>query len=764
MKTFHFELLLGFFLTIKKKGSGNFLSFGIISLGLFTSLPYSVFSQPTVNFSYSYINVTRNNGGGTLETGDIIEIHALVNLPSGNSISNVYFIAPITAGTQYVSGSLKLITNEGVILQTFSDVSGSDAGVYDNSVPGVRINIGTSTLGGTAYSGVNFYTTTGGGSIIGGDVPKGGGGTMGIIAYRVLITGSFGDVINPTGTFYYSYAGGSKHNPTTINTSHNFNYSGIKIVQNQSLCANFSSASFTAESSFGNGTIQNRAAGVNAPGYTKVNLGPSSPKDNYYSVANNTSGDGTTNNTVPYAPGGSSSRVFGGYWDIIGDHTGASNTASGNLPVPPGTNGGYMLVVNANITTGEVYRDTLKNLCPNTYYEFSAWLRNICGKCGQDQNGNQTYQPGVKPNLTYAVNDIDYYATGDITYTNAWVKRGFIYKTGPTETSFTLTIKNNASGGGGNDWVLDDINLSTCYPNLTMNPNDTATACAGLPMTITDTVKSYYNNYGNYQWEVSPDGVTWTPVSIPHTKTPILVNGLYQYHVDTVFIPKASDSGYYFRLKVATTTSNLSNPNCSVDKSQKVFLKVYSKSCSALNTGISGFYGSVINNKSILQWAVQDEDNIEEYVVEKSTDGEHFSMAGKIAQGEKMQGNYYTFIDPENTSNINYYRVKLVHIENTPANYSKTILLYNRSALFKISAINPFSKNLKINIFLPEQGKVEMNLYNMYGNVLSKKTLQLGIGTSQVILDDVSYLPAGMYILTALHNGMTFQSKLIKSN
>ena len=165
-------------------------------------------------------------------------------------------------------------------------------------------------------------------------------------------------------------------------------------------------------------------------------------------------------------------------------------------------------------------------------------------------NGTQTYQPGVKPNLTYAINDIDYYSTGDITYSNTWVKRGFIYKTGPAETSFTLTIKNNASGGGGNDWVLDDINLATCYPNLIMNPNDTAKVCAGYAVTITDTVKSYFNNYGNYQWEASSDGNTWFPIKIsggaiapandPHTVTPVLVNGLYQYYVDAAFTPTAA--------------------------------------------------------------------------------------------------------------------------------------------------------------------------------------------------------------------------------
>lgn len=784
MKTVFFEFPLRHSYTIKKKISKNFLFFAFIFVSLFTSvLPYSAFSQPTVNFSYSYENVTRNNGGGTLETGDTIEMHALVNLLSGSSITNVYFISPITSGTQYLPGSLKLITNEGVVLQTFSDASGDDAGVYDATVPGVRINLGTlaSGLGGPAYSGANFNLTTGGGSINGGDVPKGGGGTLGIIAYRLVITGSFGGVINPTGTFYYSYTtrSGPWWNPvtTTHNTSYVFNYPGIEIVQNQGLCANFSSASFTAESSFGSGTTQNRTAGVDAPGYTKVNIGANAPNDGHYSVVNNTSATDSTNNTVPYAPSASPTRVFNGVWDIIGDHTGAANTAVGNLPAAKGTYGGYMLVVNADITTGIAYRDTITNLCPNTYYEFSAWIRNLCGKCGQDQNGTQTYLPGVKPNLTYAINDTDYYCTGDIPYTATWVKRGFVYKTGAAQTSFIITIKNNAAGGGGNDWVLDDINFSTCYPNLVMNPNDTATACAGYPITITDTVKSYYNNYGNYQWQASADGgTTWFPVTIsggsvnagsdPQSIVPVLVNGSYQYHVDAAFTPATPDSGYYFRLEVATTQSNLTNPNCSVANSQKVFLKVYSSqsACSVLSAGILNFNGSVINNKNVLQWTVQNDGNIKEYVIEKSTDGVNFSTAGIIERGENMQGDSYTFVDPGNISTITYYRLKMVKIDNVPVGYSNTIMLYNKSALFKISTINPFSNNLKINIFLPEQGEVELNLCDMYGNILTRKTLQFSAGNSQATLDNIANLPAGIYILTAFYNGMVIQNKLVKLN
>src|SRR5690606_27726097 len=182
----------------------------------------------------------------------------------------------------------------------------------------------------------------------------------------------------------------------THKRNHRFNYAGIKVIQNQDLCTNFSSASFTAESDFGKGTIQNRVIGATVPGYNKVNLNANDPGDGNYAIANNTSANGTTNDAGPYKP--NPARVFG-VWDIVGDHTGAINPIQGNPPTPAGQDGGYMLVVNAAFPTGEAYRDQIKNVCPNTYYEFSAWIRNICGKCSIDSNSVSPNTPGVQPNL-----------------------------------------------------------------------------------------------------------------------------------------------------------------------------------------------------------------------------------------------------------------------------------------------------------------------------------------------------------------------------
>ncbi len=716
-----------------------------------------IFSQNTqaqkLELSYSYLNISRANGGGTLEQGDTIEVHALVKV---NAVTkNFYYIDTIPSGTIYLNNSMRIVTNENLTWKgPFTNASLDDYGVYTISggTPRLRINLG---VGATFPDGAlaNFGSTAGGGTVTPGNVPKFYGQTLFVVAYQLKITANFGDTIHLTGNYYIDTANSKKR--------FRFDYAGIKIIQNQALCNNFSSASFTADSSFKRGIVQNRALPAIVPGYIKINLGPNSPQDNYYSIANNTSADGWTDNTGPYVPIANPHRVFNGFWDIIGDHTGAASPSLGNPPVAPGTNGGYMLVVNAAYPTGEAYRDTIKNVCPNTYYEFSAWVRNICGKCGIDSLSKQTYTPGVKPNLAFTINDVDYYTTGNMPWNQTWEKRGFIYKTGPSETQFAITIKNNAAGGGGNDWVLDDIKLATCYPNLIMNPRDTAKSCAGNPVYLSDTVKSYFNNYVNYCWEKSTDnGVTWVNTGSCGTKIPVLVNGLWQYIVDTVFTATVSDSGTFYRVKVATTFANLNDKKCSVDNSQKVFLKIYNINCIVLNAPELNFKGKLQNEKILLTWNGENDTKTKSFELQKSSDGINFSPLANIPANLKYPS-AYTYVDPDPVQSKSYYRLRLIPNGNDAPRYSPVVALFDKID-FRMSAVNPFRNILKIETSTPAEGIVDIILCDTYGKVIIQKSVHTYGGATTLTLDETSRLSAGIYILRISYNGKIVQQKLYK--
>ncbi len=544
-------------------------------------------AKTIIDYSKTYVNITAGTVGGTVNPGDELEIRAtLVVVGAAKSIDSVAFYDTLKAGIGITlkSGTIATRTNEGKIYQLFTD-TGADADAGWTTPVGadlaLQINIGTGA------------TKTSRGGLTGASKPSFYSSTCIIMAtYRVIVGAVYGTKINfGGGAFTYRDVAGG------FGVKIDFPTDSLMVFQSVGICPNTVTQSNILGDEF-NGTFgapavsagsQNRGTSPNT-NYTYQAFNPGGPGDYYYGVPNNTSANNTVVQTVA-KPGGAP-RVFG-LWDITGDHTGASNTAKGNkpcdatLPISASNPCGYMLVVNAAYRTDVAFNFTVSGACPNTYYEISAWIKNICYKCGCDVNGSGAsgagYIPtaagdssGVRPNLAYKINGVDYYTTGDIVYQglggtqtasdtlNNWVRRSFVYLTGPTETSFLLTLRNNAPGGGGNDWALDDITLRTCYPNMSYSPSVTPNVCANSTITITDTVRSYYNTYVQYKWQRSTNGGnTWTDIAgTTATATPVVVNGMYQF-VTTYIVPRTfttlANNGNQYRVVVATTVANLAS-------------------------------------------------------------------------------------------------------------------------------------------------------------------------------------------------------------
>src|SRR5882672_5640108 len=95
-----------------------------------------------IDFGKSYINVTKGLNGGTVETGDTLEIRASFVVRSGTYDSCGYTDA-VPAGTTYIPGSIRVLTNEGKIYKQFTDAMNDDQGWLTGST--VRINLGYNT-------------------------------------------------------------------------------------------------------------------------------------------------------------------------------------------------------------------------------------------------------------------------------------------------------------------------------------------------------------------------------------------------------------------------------------------------------------------------------------------------------------------------------------------------------------------------------------------------------------------------------------------
>ncbi|MEJ7627499.1 MAG: T9SS type A sorting domain-containing protein [Ferruginibacter sp.] len=721
-----------------------------------------------VDIGKSFANLSKLSTGGTFNPGDTVEVRvtiAVITQGTFTTIDSVQVFDQVPAKTTYINGSMRIATNQGLTYKgPFSEPADADAG--QNIAGNIIINLGRGANGikggriRSDSSRPSFYNSH----------------CIMMAVYRVRINAAtaYGDTIFVNGSVRFK-----RVVPLLGWTNIAFPNYKILVFNNNGYCANGSdiSAASDANGTFGSGNLQNRSAALLfGTTYIKQNVSTNSPQDYNYAIVNNSSANGSTNpnSTMPESP--ALNRVFG-FWDIGGDHTGAVINNQGNPPVAPGTTAGYYVMVNASYNTNIAYQETLTNLCPNTYYEFSAWYRNLCPRCSCDSMGRGSGSPGfipftgndssgVRPNLNFEIDGLAYYTTGDIRYnrTSPWIKYGFTFLTKPGQTTANFAIRNNSPGGGGNDWAIDDIKVAHCGPSLIMNYSPYVLGCRENPFVVTliDTVRSVYNNYTYFKWQRSNVGGTiWADMTGPGTSgvgVPVLVNGLYEYITALPpFLGIYADSGRYFRVIVATTAANLSSVTCAFNDNSSILLKVIT--CGTILTVNDILLkGQSISGGALLTWSVVNEENIISYEIEKSTDGNIFSRIDSMLSQNRSS---YSFTDTKFEEN-NYYRIKLLQAGGA-FSYSRIILI-SKDLDFSIkSIVNPFKNTVRATIIVPGNGSVTVSIINHAGQLIKSINQHVEKGYNEIITDP-GIINNGMYILSIEFKNKILRNKLIRMN
>jgi hypothetical protein len=152
-------------------------------------------------------------------------------------------------------------------------------------------------------------------------------------------------------------------------------------------------------------------------------------------------------------------------------------------------------------------------------------------------------------------------------------------------------------------------------------------------------------------------------------------------------------------------------------------------------------------NNYELKWTVADNESGKQFIIEKSTDGKNFTIAGNIYATQSTGNEQYRFTDAANLSKA-FYRVKLVTITNA-ISYSGTLLLENRSAGIRPLTVNqnPVDAYLNFGYQSDENTLGTISIYNGSGvKVYSQQTnLAKDMNSITINLDGKIY--RGLYIL-----------------
>lgn len=221
------------------------------------------------------------------------------------------------------------------------------------------------------------------------------------------------------------------------------------------------------------------------------------------------------------------------------------------------------------------------------------------------------------------------------------------------------------------------------------------------------------------------------------------------------------------KVRFGGTTSGSVND---ADRMYSIWFKnfSYSTPLKVLPVKLVSFDATLNNkNKVDLSWITATEINVNQFVVQKSTDGVNYSDAGLVfAVGNSTQNVNYKFSD--DISNVNatviYYRLCSVDNDGKTSYSEVRVIRISKQGENTVGIItypNPVSNQLQITVPTTWQNKkVSFELFNANGQMVKRTD---NSNSSQTETINVNELGRGLYIVRVSCNGETAQQKIIKN-
>jgi hypothetical protein len=591
-----------------------------------TTGPTSKPLRPTCGLANGNFAV-RVEGSGAINIDVSINNGATYTTVLSNNVAGAQFLGD-TAGLYHIK--VRVTSNPSVTCDSFDFLLRADYNTTYTHVPSSAtgcynadgsILLGGSALGTDSISWISSYNPT---------------------FTRISTLAPANTISGLTPGLYYLTIKGTAHDYCFTTDSVRVGNTGTACPAATFCATATDSSNLSPDSTFGSGVPLNKAplpAGRTTYEYQPI--GPYSPEDGFYAIANNTFVGAYTS----YNDGLVKVTPFDNGWGQGWDHDHWTT----------GLSTGYMMVVNADVDPNIVLQETINNLCVGKTYQFSAWIRSLVPNSGGNSPSNETF----------LVDGVGLYNTGNMFGTLGapvqadWKHVGFTFVA--QGTTAIISMRNNAPGGQGNDFALDDIYVGSCTPTVVITPLP-ADPCNHPPANDSAVVTDASDLFQYYIWQVNKhDGNGYVDVAGgPQTGT--FVSHTYTA-ITPLDVPLKLDSGFTFRLLVATAPANLSSATCrftSLDSSTIPYCPDPPLAVSYINVK-----AQLNNSIGDVYWKVDGQLNVDHYELEKSTDQLSYSLVSTVTATSGSGLLSYASEDNNLASGINYYRVKVVNADGT---------------------------------------------------------------------------------------------------
>ena len=191
----------------------------------------------------------------------------------------------------------------------------------------------------------------------------------------------------------------------------------------------------------------------------------------------------------------------------------------------------------------------------------------------------------------------------------------------------------------------------------------------------------------------------------------------------------------------------------------------YSSTCTVLADNQVTFKGLLDNQTVDLDWTVTRNQEIKNFTLERSTDGQHFTLAGTVGMHtpETQYGVYSTTDDVSRlTSSYVYYRLKITGVDGQ-VQYSKVVKVsLMASGISEVTMLpNPVRDVLKINFTANASKDVQVLIYDITGQLMRTMNTHVQRGFSTITLNGFERWAKGVYAVKVVSGKETFVDRMV---
>jgi hypothetical protein len=170
-----------------------------------------------------------------------------------------------------------------------------------------------------------------------------------------------------------------------------------------------------------------------------------------------------------------------------------------------------------------------------------------------------------------------------------------------------------------------------------------------------------------------------------------------------------------------------------------------------LGLKLTSFSGNIVNNKISLQWAVSGNELLDQFSIEKSKDGNHFSLQSTVISSNKAGEETYRYSENQTAEKI-YYRIKVLNKQGS-FQYSSVISLSNltQTAPYLNLLNDAGTDDLQISYYNRRNDFISLQVYTISGSVVYSQRFKTIEGMNLLAVPSSVTNKKGLYIIEVVN-------------